>query len=501
MTIQSTSHPAVETTPPVETAVPEESPAEAGRAPSSATEPAQAGLRRHDIRYNRLFALTDMLAIALASAVTALILTLMGREQDPMLLASTFALMLPIWFVIAYIAGLYNLVDLKISHSMADEIGRVTIAATAWSWLLLVIRTPLTDGPIAMAGPTLRWLIVIPLMLLARTAIRGWVQRHGWHVQPVMLVGTPEQTERLVERIERHPDWGLEVKANLPFEGHLGRSEDPVEVAAAVGVDRVLIAGGKADLSERVNLVSRLVEHGLKVDMVSGGPETLYSNAVLHELEGLPVMSVRPSNIRAVDLWIKRLFDILASGTLLVLTAPLLAWAALRIRLDSPGPILFRQVRAGYRGREFRMLKLRTMVDGADNMRQELRDAAAENGDSGIMFKMEDDPRITPAGRFLRKWSIDELPQLWNVLVGDMSMVGPRPLPLDEAVQASGIFAARTRLRPGIAGAWQARGRSAIPFEDMIRLDYAYVAGWSMAEDLRLLIRTTMAVLSRTGAH
>lgn len=469
-------------------------------AETASSEPAGRSWRT-DIKYNRLFAISDTAAIVLALGFSAIILSLVGRTPDTGRTIVTASLMLPVWFVIAYIAGLYSLVDLRISHSLADEIGRVTIAATAWSWLLLVARTPLTAGPIPMAGPILRWVMVIVLILVLRSLIREVARKWAWNRQPVALIGNSAGLELLTERVDRHPEWGLEIRANFSFPRPGGEPGKLAEAIRSSGVERVVIVGASEGHASRNRLVNELIERDLMVDLVSGGPETLYPNAALHDLEGLPVLSVKPSRLRPIDLRIKRGMDILLSGIGLILTAPVIAWAAIRIKLDSPGPVFFRQVRCGFHGEEFEMLKLRTMVDGADGMRQELREAAADQGDDDVLLKLTDDPRVTRVGRTLRRWSIDELPQLWNVLTGDMSLVGPRPLPLDEACQVTGLFDARTRFRPGIAGPWQALGRSTIPFDDMIRLDYTYVTAWSIAEDIRLLIRTALAALSRRGAR
>jgi lipopolysaccharide/colanic/teichoic acid biosynthesis glycosyltransferase len=212
-------------------------------------------------------------------------------------------------------------------------------------------------------------------------------------------------------------------------------------------------------------------------------------------------MSVRPSRLRPLDLKIKRVFDILVSSSGLLFVSPILIWAALRIKFGSKGPVFFRQQRCGFDGQPFEVLKFRTMVDGADNQRGKLRERAQDERGGDILFKLEDDPRVTAIGKTLRKWSIDELPQLWNVLKGEMSIVGPRPLPYDEADQATGMFSARNRVKPGLAGPWQANGRSVIPFADMIRLDYSYAVGWSLTEDIKLLFRTVVAVFSRRGAY
>ncbi len=194
----------------------------------------------------------------------------------------------------------------------------------------------------------------------------------------------------------------------------------------------------------------------------------------------------------------KRTLDVSVAALGLVLLAPLIAFLALWVRLDSPGPAFFRQVRIGRDGRPFRMVKLRTMIDGADAMRPALR---LREGIGDGLFKLGADPRITKLGARLRAHSLDELPQLWNVLRGDMSLVGPRPLPLDEAFIVGDRFPDRVRVRPGITGPWQIEGRSELPFEEMISLDHAYVANWTLREDLRLLLATAGAVLSRRGAY
>ena len=208
-------------------------------------------------------------------------------------------------------------------------------------------------------------------------------------------------------------------------------------------------------------------------------------------------MTVPPARITPSGRAIKRAFDITAAGVGLLALAPVCAYVAIRIKLDSSGPVLFRQVRSGRGSRRFRIVKFRTMVDGAEKMREGLR--AEEQ--CGAMFKLADDPRVTRYGARLRASSIDELPQLWNVLRGEMSLVGPRPLPPEEAELAGGHLAERLQVRPGITGPWQIHGRSDIPFEDMVKLDYSYVSAWSMREDLRLLTRTVSAVLSSRGAY
>jgi lipopolysaccharide/colanic/teichoic acid biosynthesis glycosyltransferase len=322
--------------------------------------------------------------------------------------------------------------------------------------------------------------------------------------------------------MDRHPEWSLDVRSEIVMDvsGRFipqsrppeGQPSDPggaghesfgnTELVAHLlerDVDRAIITGNSGGFSMHSELVRKLVENGIVVDFVAGGPETVYPSTSLHHLEGMTVMSTRPSLQQPFALALKRLLDVSVSAVLLFLSAPVLILAAIAIRLDSPGPVLFRQPRGGRNGETFDVIKLRTMEMGADSRREELR--SERQIAEGEMLKLDGDPRITRAGRKLRRWSIDEIPQLWNVLTGDMSLVGPRPLPLDETAFVTPEFKARRRMRPGITGPWQVMGRSDIPMQDMLKLDYTYVVGWSFLEDLKLLLRTTTAVARHKGAR
>ena len=207
---------------------------------------------------------------------------------------------------------------------------------------------------------------------------------------------------------------------------------------------------------------------------------------------------------RRVRAWsaLKRGFDVLAAAVGLAVLSPLLAGCAFRIKRDSPGPVFFRQLRVGRDGRHFQFLKFRTMVENADALKTEVDPLNIHrNSETPGMFKIPGDPRITRVGHWLRRWSLDELPQLLNVLKGDMSLVGPRPLIPEEAGLVSGHYAARLRMRPGITGPWQTLGRSEIGFGDMVKLDYTYVTHWSFTQDMRLLLETIAAVAKGRGAY
>jgi exopolysaccharide biosynthesis polyprenyl glycosylphosphotransferase len=429
----------------------------------------------------------------------------------------------PVWITFAHAVGLYHLPERRVEHTFADELGPVLLVTTVWLWLVLLVSAAVLPGSIGLKGPAAIWVAVILAVLLARAIARRIARDRAWYRRQVALIGDREGTNRILSRILRHPEWGLDVVSRLRVDGGRieldsfdgadikhsqtieGRSGDDfagriASVTDGLGVDRVILTGTSASLSERTHLARLLTEHGHPVDYVYGEPETLYAAAVLHSLEGLPVLSVQPTRLSGGSEVMKRGLDLAVSSAALVLLSPLFALVAIRIKLDSPGPVFFRQPRVGRDGREFEAVKFRTMVEGADAMRPEVRQQSIHENGQGLL-KLRNDPRTTRFGAKLRRWSIDELPQLWNVLRGDMSLVGPRPLPLDEARLVSGHFEMRTRVRPGLTGTWQTHGRSDIPLEDMLKLDYTYVASWSLREDFRLLLRTVATVARGRGSY
>jgi exopolysaccharide biosynthesis polyprenyl glycosylphosphotransferase len=213
---------------------------------------------------------------------------------------------------------------------------------------------------------------------------------------------------------------------------------------------------------------------------------------------GLPLVDVERPQAIAATRWIKRSFDLAVSALLLVLAAPVLAGVALAIWLEDRGPVLFRQVRVGRGGEEFNCLKFRSMCVDAEARLAELQ---ARNQGAGLLFKIADDPRITRVGRFIRRYSLDELPQLWNAFRGDMSLVGPRPALPREVAQYDSDTRRRLDVRPGLTGLWQVSGRSNLSWEDTVRLDLFYVDNWSMVQDLAILAKTARAVLGSDGAY
>ena len=277
----------------------------------------------------------------------------------------------------------------------------------------------------------------------------------------------------------------------------MGDIEDLPGLVELLDIERVIVAFSNDSAEEVLTLVRQLNDLGVQVDIVPRFFELLSNTVDIHAVEGLPLIGLRPPRLSASSAFIKRFVDVVGSVAGLVLLAPVFAAIAVAIKLDSRGPVFFRQVRMGTRDHTFKIWKFRTMNADAEVRKADVAylNKHVANGVDARMFKIPNDPRITPVGRFLRRTSLDELPQLLNVLVGQMSLVGPRPLILVEHEHVEAWARKRVDLQPGMTGLWQVLGSSDIPFDEMITLDYRYVSNWSLATDLKLLIHTVPTVL------
>jgi lipopolysaccharide/colanic/teichoic acid biosynthesis glycosyltransferase len=260
-------------------------------------------------------------------------------------------------------------------------------------------------------------------------------------------------------------------------------------------IQRVVIEPSEPQPQATLDFVREVKETGARVSLLPRILEVVGSSIEIDDVHGLTLLGVRRFGLSRSSTILKRSFDIIGAGLLLILFAPLLALLAVLVRLDSPGPAMYRQTRIGRDGRPFTMFKLRTMVVGADALKPSLR---ALNESDGL-FKIADDPRITRVVHRLRHYSLDELPQLVNVLRGEMSLVGPRPLVPDDDDQITGLDRRRLYLTPGMTGRWQILGSARVPLAEMIKLDYLYVTGWSLWSDVKILLRTIPYVLARRG--
>jgi exopolysaccharide biosynthesis polyprenyl glycosylphosphotransferase len=258
----------------------------------------------------------------------------------------------------------------------------------------------------------------------------------------------------------------------------------------------VIIIPGDADSDTMIDAISRSKASGVKVSILPRLFEVVGSSVEFDDIEGVTVLGVRRFGLSRSSEAVKRGMDLTVAALGLLFLAPVLAVIAIAIKLDSRGPVFYRQPRIGKRGRPFQMVKFRSMIDGADALQEALREHSIA-GDG--LFKVLDDPRITRIGRLLRKSSLDELPQLFNVLRGEMSLVGPRPLVPAEDNRIDGRFRRRLRLVPGMTGPWQILGPMRVPLTEMVGIDYLYGANWSLWADIKILLRTVAHVLHRRG--
>jgi exopolysaccharide biosynthesis polyprenyl glycosylphosphotransferase len=322
-----------------------------------------------------------------------------------------------------------------------------------------------------------------------------------------LIVGAG-QTGRLLEsKIAAHPDYNLQVVGFLDddttvlhADDVLGASADLTRVIDEHEIDWVVLAGADSagHYDETLEMVRRVRRPDVHLSIIPTYFELFASNATLEDLQGIPVVSLPPMRLSRSSRVLKRSFDLMASLLGLLAISPILVAAAIAIKLDSRGPVFFRQVRNGRNGEPFKIIKFRSMVDGAEAQRFDL---AHLNEMDGPLFKVEADPRITRVGAFLRKWRIDELPQLLNVVRGEMSLVGPRPFVVHEADKITGWAGRRLESLPGMTGVWQVLGGNDLSFEEMVKLDYVYTTNWSLWWDIKILFQTLPVVIGRRGAY
>jgi exopolysaccharide biosynthesis polyprenyl glycosylphosphotransferase len=262
-------------------------------------------------------------------------------------------------------------------------------------------------------------------------------------------------------------------------------------------IDEVLIADADFPQEDAVELVDRCHRQGVRVRVAPSTMEILMDRAEFVPGQALPLFELKPPVFEGVDFAIKRTFDLVGSVLLIVVLAPVMALAALAIKLSSRGPVLYRSIRPGIGGHAFACLKFRTMVRGAEHLQDHLE---AHNEMGGALFKIRRDPRITAVGRFLRRWSLDELPQLFNVVRGEMSLVGPRPLPQRDYDRLDDWHRKRYLVLPGMTGLWQVSGRSELDFDELVKLDFLYLERWSVFLDLTIMLKTIPAVFRARGA-
>lgn len=415
------------------------------------------------------------------------------------------------WVVLIALLGGYRE---EVMGAGTDEYRAVLNASVAVAGCL-GIACYVAQFPLSRGFFVLEFLLGTPALLLGRVGSRRVLhalRRRGLARRRTMIVGDPTHVDDVASVLRRERWLGYDVVGAL-VPGSPDATPDAVtsggipvlgpvsavSVAARVSrADVVFFAGGAAASAAALRrIVWELEPLEVQMVVVPALTEVGSERIAVRPVAGLPLVHLAPPQAMAAGTWLKRTFDVLGAAALLLLTSPLLLACALWVRLHDGGPAFFAQTRVGRDGEPFTCWKIRTMVPGAEAM---LREAASTTGND-VLFKAHDDPRITRPGRLVRRLSIDELPQLWNVLRGEMSLVGPRPPLPREVALYSADMRRRLRVRPGLTGLWQVSGRSDLSWEETVRLDLYYVENWSILQDLSILARTVGAVLASRGAY
>lgn len=467
----------------------------------------------------RFLGLVD--GICIIGAMVAAQLSRFGLDSSPSLdgtVSTSYwlvtALLCIVWWLVLQIWGSR---DPKIFGTGTEEYKRVASASLYFFGSIAVVsyalNIPTARGYIGVALP-----LGIVLLLAARWFCRGRLVRHRKNdrfTRRLMLIGSPAAVEHLHKSLVSEPGAGyLPVAAILP--GYRMSSPSGRELAlpiASVGtelsqvldaiethdVDAIAISAGSA-LKPRIirQLGWELQER--KISMIMAPALTDIAGPRIHTqpIAGLPLIHVSTPELEGWQAFTKRVFDCVGAALALVVLSPVFLVVALLIKKDSPGPVFFHQERIGRNGVPFRMHKFRSMVVDAEDLLKDLQKVSEGNG---VLFKLKDDPRITKIGAFIRRYSIDELPQLWNVVCGEMSMVGPRPPLKSEVDTYEEYVLRRLKVKPGLTGLWQVSGRSDLSWDDSVRLDLYYVENWSLMQDLIILFRTAKAVFGKDGAY
>tara|TARA_B100000678_G_scaffold156159_1_gene130407 strand:- start:13282 stop:14562 length:1281 start_codon:yes stop_codon:yes gene_type:complete len=354
----------------------------------------------------------------------------------------------------------------------------------------------------------------ILVLVFSRWMWRQWLIAHrsmNEYSARVLLVGSPDSVTQIARELERTPSAGYAVvgacttsnaraltlrNGTLPV---LGGIDDVERALATTGADTVAVTSTDELPPDKVKQISWRLEAG-KQHLVLAPSIVDIAGPRLHTrpVAGLPLIHVETPRFTKGQLFLKRMVDLVASVLGVIVLSPLLAFLAITVRLSSEGPVFFRQTRVGIQGKEFTMIKFRSMVVNAEELLEKLAEQQRDAGNE-VLFKMQNDPRVTPIGRIMRKFSLDELPQLFNVISGSMSLVGPRPPLPSEVAQYADHVHRRFIVKPGITGLWQVSGRSTLSWEDTVRLDLSYVENWSLLGDLAIVAKTAGAVL-RPGA-
>ena len=466
--------------------------------------------RRRGWLVRRMLLLADVFGLVFAF-LTAQWAVNPTTSVDTVREAALFLLALPAWIIAAKLKRLYEGDEERADHSTVDEFVAVFNLVTLGAWLFFV-SLELVGVETPVSKIVLFWATAVAGIVLMRAVARTYCRRQFEYLQNTIIVGAGDVGHQVARKMLLHKHYGINVVGfvdssprrqtpalqGIPL---LGRLDELPALVQLLDVERVVFAFSNDSHDDTLRLIRELKDLNVQIDIVPRLFEVIGPSVGVHTLEGMAMIGLPPLNLSRSSQLLKRVVDLVLASVGLIVLAPLFLVIAIAVRRSSPGPVFFKQVRMGKRDRPFEMFKFRTMVVDAEERKANLLYFNKHRADDPRMFKMADDPRVTRVGRVLRRYSLDELPQLLNVLRGEMSMVGPRPLVLDEDQFVSAWGRERLSLKPGVTGPWQVLGASEIPFEDMVKLDYLYVTGWSLLNDLKLVFRTIPAVFRTRSAY
>ncbi|MCG2807325.1 MAG: sugar transferase [Coriobacteriia bacterium] len=432
-----------------------------------------------------------------------------ARTAPYLLLAAVLCI---VWLLLFWWERMY---DLNRIFWGSEEYTRAIRAVSLGVVVIILVTYSLKLHGFARGWTLLAWILGVVAVCAGRAAMRLTVsraRRRGRLLRPTLLVGSNAEARHIKMRLLKDASSGLALVGYLAgqdssegsdqIRGYLeclGESADLERVVPERAIDTVIIAVSAFSDEGVARMIASIRLLEVDVYLSAGLLEVTTSRVMVREASGVPFVVVKGVSLSRTNLYIKRVFDLLVAGAVVLVGIPLWAILGVAVKLSGPGPVFFMQPRTGRDGREFKMFKFRSMSADAPELHAKL--ASEQNEADGPIFKMKDDPRVTSVGRLMRKYSLDEFPQLLNVLKGEMSLVGPRPLPTYETKDLTLAQRRRHDVPPGLTGMWQVSGRSGLTFDEMIQLDLYYIENWSVVLDMSLLVRTVPVVLLPEGAY
>lgn len=466
-------------------------------------------IKEHSTFFRRLMILADTCVIMASFFFCYLLHNKQQNLYPPQNYIGLFPAFTLIWVSGLYTFGMYRSFRTRTVRDLLFIVFQSTIFSfVLFGFFLYLLKIEDVSRSVIFMNILVAFIFLCISKVIVVWAFR-YIRHRGLNFRNIILVGTGPRAQNFMRLIESHPEWGLRIIGLVDNEKSLvgkaicgykvmGMFEDLAHIIHNNVVDEIVFVVPGLWLRKIENIIQMCETEGIKVNVAVDIYEPQFSKMKLSTLYTFPLLSFESTPDKLGHLMVKRLFDITFSSIALVALAPFFLLFAVLIKLSSPGPVFYKQIRCGLNGRKFVLYKFRTMDTNAEERLQELM---RFNEMQGPAFKLQDDPRIHPLGKFLRKFSLDEIPQFFNVLRGDMSLIGPRPPLPREVEQYDDWHRRRLRMRPGITCLWQVNGRNKITdFDDWANLDLEYIDNWSLGLDFKILVRTIPVVLMGTGA-